>query len=571
LDFNPVYTPRFCLVYIRNIILLTWLTLGFLNKAVCQEKESEFGKVSMDELIMKECSFEKGASAMILSKEAIVTFETRVGERVPKVETDYQVRIKIFSEKGFSAANISIPYVSESRLTSIGDIQAFIYNIDASGKIIKEKLERKQIFNEKSKAKNSINYVSFTFPSLQRGSVIEYRYSKTDKYSMSTGPWFFQGILPTAKSKVKLILPEYISLNYHFVTFEPIDKDSSHKRNGGGFFDQDIVSFTMHDIPSFRIEPLMSSVADNLQRVEFAVTTGGFFKKASANNDFEWHHLNSILLKSRYFGLQLDKNIESADHLIDSIKKLGDVEKRISAVYEYVKKTVEWNGELTFYCDSVEECWQRRKGSSAEMNILLLNLLRKVGVKSLPILVSTRENGKSDNTFASIGQFNNVDVLTTETDNLYILDCTQKGLSYKLPPENVLNSKAYIVDPELDKWIYISDSCILMKNEIIVNAILDSSGNISGETRLAFIGFAKSEALAEEKKSKEGLDKLGKELKDNFEDIVVDSIIAIGNHENSDTLIQDIHFHLTPTRTDNHFFINPFAFFHFRKDRSLTP
>ena len=113
------------------------------------------------------------------------------------------------------------------------------------------------------------------------------------------------------------------------------------------------------------------------------------------------------------------------------------------------------------------------------MNILLLNLLRRVGIKSLPILVSTRENGKSDNTFASLGQFNNVDVLTAETDNMYILDCTQKGLSYKLPPENVLNSKAFIVDPELDKWIFISDSRILMKNEINVYATLDSNGNVS--------------------------------------------------------------------------------------------
>jgi hypothetical protein len=565
LQINPLNIRHFCQVYTRNIILLICLSFGIFEKAVSQERESEFGKVTMDELNLSECSFEKSANAMILDKEAVVTFETRIGERVPKVQTDYWIKIKIFNEKGFSAANINIPYVSESRLTSISDIQAFIYNFDGSGKIIKEKVERKQIYSEKSKARNSINYVSFTFPGLRRGSVIEYHYSKIDKYSMSTGPWFFQGMLPAAKSKITLILPDYISLNYHFVTFEPIDKDSSHKKNGGGFYDQDNISFTMHQIPSFRVEPLMSSVADNLERVEFAISSGAYFRKAFPNSNYAWQSINAILLRSKYFGLQLNKEIESADHLIDSVKQLANVEMRISAVYEYVKKTVEWNGELTFYCDSVEECWQKKKGSSAEMNILLLNLLRRVGIKSLPILVSTRENGKSDNTFASLGQFNNVDVLTAETDNMYILDCTQKGLSYKLPPENVLNSKAFIVDPELDKWIFISDSRILMKNEINVYATLDSNGNVSGETKLVFIGFAKSELMAEEKNKKKGADESANDLRDNFEDIIVDTMNAIGNGENSDTLIQDIHFHFVPTRTDNHYFINPFSFFHFRK------
>jgi hypothetical protein len=440
----------------KNILHLLFLLISFVN-VVAQKKLPEFGKIDMSELTMKECSFEKNANAMNLLRSVKIDFDDNVRSWSSETTSEYRVRIKIFNEKGFSAANIKIPYVSESKSSKITDIEAYIFNLDKNGNIIKEKLEKKDIFKEKSKAKNSLNFVSFTFRNLQSGSVIEYKYTRIDKYSYSEEPWFFQDELPTAISSVTLNIPTYMELNYHFVTFNPIENDSSFKKYGGGFFDEEIRTFTMRNILSFRIEPYMSSLKDNLQRVEFAVSESGIFKSSAENNEYRWQHYNLLLLRARFFGKQFDKPIEEMNQFIDSVKQFKTNENKIATVYSYIKKNVKWNNELTFYCDSIEECWKNKTGSSAEMNILLLNILRKVNINCFPILASTHNNGKPDEAFPSLGQFNCVDIIVPDGKNFYILDCTQKGLSYKMPPLNVLNTKAFIVDPKQANWIYIAN------------------------------------------------------------------------------------------------------------------
>jgi len=543
----------------NSFLLVSFLFYSF-GIVIAQEREHEFGQVDLGELTMKECSFEKNANAVNLIKTAKISFETSVRASIPFVYSEYRVRIKIFNEQGFSAANIKIPVVNENNLSKITDIEAFIYNLDSTGKIVKEKLEKKEISKEKIKTKNSIKYISFTFPRLQKGSVIEYRYFKKDKNSFKVEPWFFQDVIPTSLSKVTLAIPTYIRMNYHFITSVPIERDSGYKKHGGGFYDEQIVSFTARKIPSFRIEPFMSSLADNIQRVEFALRLGNNFENLFDNSDLRWKYYNTHLLNASYFGLQFDKHLDSTDQFIDSLKKLNNVETKVAAVFAYVKKNIEWNKELTFYSDSIEECWKTKLGSSAEMNISLLNLLRKSNVKCFPILVSTRENGMADEAFTSLSQFNSVDVIVADSNYLFILDCTQNGLSYKIPPQNVLNSKAYLVDPYLNKWIYLTDARILKKNEANIMAVLDSAGNVTGEARLKFIGFAKLGALEEQKKNKENTTREETDLSGNSEDILIDSVITEGNNENCDTLIQKIHFHFKLTNTGNSFFLNPSLF-----------
>ncbi|HLY68759.1 MAG TPA: DUF3857 domain-containing protein [Puia sp.] len=532
---------------------------------VAQKDIPEFGKVDMSELTMKECAFEKNANAMNLVQSVKIEFETVIRSAVPETTLEYRYRIKIFNERGFSAANIKIPYFSESKSSKIKDIEGYIYNLDATGNIVKEKLEKKEISKEKSNSKKSFNSVSFTFKNLQNGSVIEYRYKRSNKYSYSIKPWFFQDELPTAISSVTLAIPTYMGMNYHFVTFNPFESDSSFKKNGGGFYDEEIREFIMRNIPSFRIEPYMSSLRDNLQRVEFAVTQGGRYRKLFKDNNLEWSEYNSILLGSDFFGKQFNKSLDSTVHFIDSVKLIMNNEAKIAAVYAFVKKNIKWNNEFTFYCDSLEECWKNKSGSSAEMNILLLNLLRKININSFPILVSTSDNGKTDETFPSLSQFNSVDVVVADSNSVYIMDCTQRGTSFKIPPLNILYSKAFIIDPDRSKWIYITDTRMPMESKANINLIMDSGGIVSGESRFSLIGYAKSATFAEDKKNKKdnGVDK---DFAGNVELLSVDTVFDERNDENDDTLIQRMRFHFTPSNTGASYFLNPFLFSYFKKN-----
>ena len=535
-----------------------------MQHANAQKDIPEFGKVTIDELQMNECPFEKAAGAVNLVKTAKISFE--IGFlAIPKLSTEYRVRIKIFDEREFKAANIRIPYVSKSRSSKITDIEAYIFYLDSAGKIVKEKLDKKDVFNENTKAKKAVNYVAFTFPNVKKGCIIEYRYTRIDKNSLRVEPWLFQDLLPTAFSRVEAVIPAYLKMKYHVLVSDPIERDSSEKKYYKSIYNEEMRGFTMRNIRSFRIEPMMSALKNNLQRIEFMLLPAFSAVSLFGGND-NLNFYNGLLLHARYFGHQIDKHIFETDAFIDSVKTLSGNEAKISSVYNYVRKNIEWNNEFSFFCDSLEECLKNRSGNSADMNLLLINLLRRAGVRCYPLLISTRENGNPDPSFGSLSQFNGVDVyIFADSPAYYIVDCTQKNLSYKIPPFNILNSNTFLVDQKLSGWVYVTDPRILMESNSIVEAGLNEDGMVRGNMNIALAGFAKTQALTEIKNKKNKNDE-EKDIGNSTINMVVDSAVMKHEKEDNDTLEQHIAFHFTPASTDSLYFLNPFVFSAFKKN-----
>ena len=84
----------------------------------------------------------------------------------------------ILSDKGSAYAEIKIPYLSRKKGIKMKDISGISYTLDSSGSIVSQKIDRKQIFREK--VDEDLRKLSFTFPGIKLGSVIEYRYTKIE-------------------------------------------------------------------------------------------------------------------------------------------------------------------------------------------------------------------------------------------------------------------------------------------------------------------------------------------------------------------------------------------------------
>ena len=354
--------------------LLTLLLLPvFLYSNIFAQTQTdipEFGKVSVDELKMTECAFEKDAGAMKLLNTAKISFDIGGGITLesPRLITEYRVRIKIFDERAFHAANIKIPYISKSKSSKITDVEAYIYYLDDAGKIVKQKVEKKEVFNENTKAGTALNYLSFTFPNLKSGCVIEYKFKKTDKNSINIQPWLFQDVMPTAVSKVETVIPAYMKLYYHIHALDEIQKDSAFNEYRKYMFSERLVNFTMRNVRSFKIEPMMTALKDNLQRIEFTLTS--FISRGVFSDErLRMVSYNFSLLNARFFGRQFKKHIAGSDPFVDSVKKLNSLEDKIASVYNYVRRKIDWNSEYSFFCDSLEECIKNRSGNQADMNL----------------------------------------------------------------------------------------------------------------------------------------------------------------------------------------------------------
>ncbi|MCX6315674.1 MAG: DUF3857 domain-containing protein [Bacteroidetes bacterium] len=548
-----------------KIYLALLLIFCLHTQLPAQEKLPAFGKPDAAELDMKECAFEKSANALKLIDEEEKEI---IAEYGLKVKTMHRVRIKIFSEKGFSAASVKIPYYSRTRGSKITDLDAYIYFRDSLGKINTEKVENDEIF--KSKSGKNYTYLRFTFPHLKAGCVIEYRYYKKEKEILDLSPWYFQDEIPTRYSAFTILGPANIPIIKRLFGMDSVTEFVKYDRgsvDGRRYFEK---TYLQKDISSFHPEAMMTYVADNLKRIEFVLQPRGFGFSTILFKS-EWAAFAEILGQITYFGKQFDKAIPGTEALVDSVRKLTTREDKIQFILRRVKEQIKWNKQQTFYTGDLTEIWKEKTGNSGDINMAIMNLLRRSGVKAYPLLISTRENGKTDPEFISLGQFNGLDILAPDSLETYVLDGT-RNQPFSVPPSNILNRSVFIADTAYAQWIEVSDKRPLLKSLINITADLLPDGKIKGNAASFFYDHSKELRLEQQKKNqeeeKEDRDKEEEKefLKKDFTSLTTDSVQISDAEDDLKPLTEQFNFTYEPSSSGDFLFVDPFFLSNFRKN-----
>lgn len=527
-----------------------------------QSQLPPFGQPILQELEMKTCSIDPGADAMKLldyqEKEIIIDFGF-------KIKTLRRVKIKIFNPRGFQHANIAIPYISRIKGTKLSDINAYIHYQDAAGRVTTEKVEKNQIF--RNNQDNAFKKISFTFPNLKAGCVIEYQYEQTEKNSLHLDPWLFQDIIPTQLSLFKLTIPYNIRVENRLMGVDSINVNTK-EVGGGAFYAPSLArEYALHHVPAFKSEKMMTSVADNLQRVEFSVQANLPDSELLINGESRWHRYARLLINSEEFGKQLNKTIPGTEAVIDSARKMKSREAKINYLCQQVKKQVKWDEMQTFYPGSLTDAWKEKIGNSAEINLILLNLLRQSGIASFPVLISTRENGRADESFFSLSQFNGVDILIKDSSKTYLLDGTQQFQSYQIPPANILNRYVLSLDTSNVNWFLVTDSRPLLKTILYINAALSEDGRINGSANISYFDHSKVQKLLESDKTKVEEKAEEKEfIKKDFTELKIDSLVVSDKDDELAPLMESFVFTHEPSSSGDFIFLDPFFLSSFRKN-----
>lgn len=490
--------------------LIIFLVLLLVVRTFSIAQFPEFGKIDAADLREKACPIDKNADAMVL-------FDYQWVKCVPegytmKIVVEKRVRVKIFKEKGFKHANIKIPYFNRSKQTKMKEISGIIFNLDTSGKVIVQKIDRKQIF--KNKAEDNVSSVNFTFPGVKAGSVIEYRYTQVDHDSYIITPWAFQSLIPVMEAYCNITAPGWQRVNYRIKSAFPIQKDDPSDIANSGTQEEKILRLSTKNIPAFVEEPFMTSFIDNFPRVEFSMR--GYYLNRILDKESQWGILNVNTMNSVYFGQAIAENIKGTEGLLDTLKKLNSKEEQVSFLYYYLQKNVKWNKRRGIYAYDLAEAWKNKSGSTAAINLIFLNLLKKLKIECSPILVSTRENGIIDIDFPSLSQFNGVNTWVNDSTINWLMDPSIKNIAHNLPPPNVLNRNGFALDSLNGSWVYLSDKRPLAKTMVSVDAKFDSAFNLNGEAFVSLHDYAKAEALEENEKDDDDLsdnEKQDRELK----------------------------------------------------------
>ncbi|CAM3285994.1 DUF3857 domain-containing protein [Empedobacter stercoris] len=368
----------------KIIFTLFFLLLTIFSNA--QNKEFKLGKISQQEIAFNQVPFEKDADAVILSEEG----------KMDLIQSNYYLtvkrRIKILTEKGIDQANIQLNYYSKNKQESITGIKGNTINIfNGIEQVIP--IDEKEIFdislNELYSAKR------FTFPNVKVGSIIEYTYVKGSEHNFSNDAWNFQHDIPTLSSKFRLINKAYSA--YSIITIgDALNEKYKNKSSSS--------EWSLNNIQSYNQLKYVYNPEDQSERIKLQAdnyhTDGA--KKTTLN---AWQDLIQDI-NSQYENY---RNPSAIREIAQKIPNGKDEVETLRNVIEYIDANVKWN---RFYgiipSRSNRTLLKEKAGSTADMNLLLNEILTAKGFETSLVLFSSRHHGQILFSYPFVNQFNSV-------------------------------------------------------------------------------------------------------------------------------------------------------------------
>jgi hypothetical protein len=457
-------------------VLFTGLFVGLiLSSATAQKDPMKFGNIPMEDMTMISYGNDSSASAVILADYGEAYIQSTALSA--NMTFERHIRIKILKKDGTLWANAIIPlYKSGSSEEKVTNLKASTYNLE-NGKIIESKMSKDGIF--KTKFNRNIVHQKFTLPDVKEGSVIEYAYKISSDFLSNFPNWEFQKTIPTRSSEYWAIIPDFFIFEKYMQGYVPVSSYDVKSMNVGGIAAKGH-HYISKNVPAFKEEPYMTSESDYLSKINFALSHISFPGEVVQEIMGSWEKLNDLLLQDEDFYGVIKGSGFLKSKVAEITAGLQDPLQKITALHNYVKENIEWDGYTDFYAGSLKKVIETKTGSSGDINLLLASMLEKAGFNIDMVLVSTRDHGFVRQPYPMARQFNYVVCAVRLADKTILLDATEKQLPVNVLPERCLNGQGLVISSKNFGWIPL-DTKTKSKTVVSAELSLDESGILKGQ------------------------------------------------------------------------------------------
>ncbi|MDX2302631.1 MAG: DUF3857 domain-containing protein [Microscillaceae bacterium] len=456
------------------VTILISLFLSELPKAQNPNTPIHWGKVSQEELALKECVFEKNAGAVILCDFGELSAFTD-----EPVKLKRHKRIKILTEDGTSAADVKIPFYTKNNFEMVLDLQAQTIQADESGNLTFTAVEKNQIF--RNNIDKSWSEIIFTFPNAKVGAILEMEYTFISQDFYHLTPWYFQAEIPTLHSELTIDVAS--TRTYNAVVYgTKLQMEAANNKNAGRWI--------LKDVPSLQDEPFVWNYNDYAENIEFQLSSQSSLVLTSTQIAFkdvtiDWDMLSKNFLKNEEIEKYISKH-QVAEKIVEKLNLKGKPnEEKIKTLFHYVNQNFQWNNEIRLFPEqTLKELLDSKQGNSAELNLLLILLLREFGIPTYPALISTKDRGKPSRDIVSMRQFNNLVCIVKLKDKSLLMDARADYHPYFLPEKLDLNEDVFVLDEFKAHWMKInppltSSRTVYINLDMTENGSEEKSGDIS--------------------------------------------------------------------------------------------
>lgn len=499
----------------------------------------KFGKPTKEEMEMATYEADPQADAVVLCRLTNINYTVQASGYL----VDYQekVRIKVLKPAGARHASVTIPYyilgkdraglkASKTSLRamsfsmgsvnsstfegaggslidnfegsysneSVEDLKATAYNM-VNGKLVRSRLKDKDIVKEKTG--DDMWQARFTVPDVREGTVIEYEYSIHSELFYRLRDWYAQCDIPVVYACLDMEIPSYLIFNIEeqgiqrlvcrcvtgSLTYK-LESDPLARPVTIGTNHYICVGRDLKAIPKdsyvWDTDDYCAGITAELKSFSLPNTGHNAFVR-------NWEDIDYMLLQDNDLGKQLSNHSPLQKELQDAhIQDIADQQARAEAVFQLVQSRVQWNGKYELWPQPTKETLTQGKGSNADINMLLIQSLKDVGLEAAPVVLRTRDQGLLPYNFPSFQKLTTFVVGIKQDYNKYaFVDASSAGGSLNVLPAPLLVERARLVLPKNSTWVDLQKTQ-KSKTVTAIDATLSADGTIKGTLTTQYEGLA---------------------------------------------------------------------------------
>lgn len=386
------------------------------------------------------------------------------------IEKEYYSKIKVYDKKNAEEwLNIEIPLFVEDRLDKY-DVK--VYNL-TNGKVEKISIDKKDQLKENFT--KGLKIYKLALPNIQDGAVIEYSYKIVTRNVVNL-TYFLEYSIPVVYQEYNLEYPDD-RLTYHFNNtgniITPKYHVSSNENRLGALYN--IFRFGYENMKPVQKEKFVKDIDRYRGKVkpELKQYKGKYFIYTDAK---DWNEVAVQLDRNEEFGGFLKDNVSNI--LPEQLKNGYNSVEKADKIFSFVKENYKWDRkDAILTTQSLKQLLKTKSGNSAEINLLLIMLLRHAGIEANPLLISTVDNGILNIGSPGLSNLNFVLASVKINGQTYFYDATSFSSRVNILPERDWNDFGILMEKSKGTSFSYSNTNISKKQQEI-KASLDIDNSI---------------------------------------------------------------------------------------------
>lgn len=325
-------------------------------------------------------------------------------------------------------------------------------------------------------------------------------------------------------------------------------------------------TFTSRNLPAIRQdEPYCWCPEDYKVQVSFDLQGTQFTPNEYKPYSQKWEDVDNQLLKpeNTQFGKYLSFTNPFRPETKQAYNSEMSFEEKIICAFQILKKKMAWNGRYQLYSKELEKVIPKGNGSNADLNFILISILKDFGLEAYPVVLSRRSSGMLPYNFPSLQKLNTfiIAVYDINKQKYVFLDGSMDVPALNILPLELSVNKARILSPKVKeekKWVNVM---ALADNKSFMKIEARMEGNqVKGHRSTILYGQEAVEYQANEKHKQDSIVSAPESNASQKNKLTVTNL-KVKKQENDWALIEEeFDFVLQTDQTDSHLYINPMLF-----------